>query len=87
MFFVVTVKQSREKAIVPKKWIQNLNMTNLLNYGIAYLKKREYKFYFPCNTAIDEEPDFQAPILERIDVSRSACYKARILKCSGKKIQ
>lgn len=52
----------------------------LLNYGIAYLRKYDFKVFIPCDNT-GEEPDFSLHILTRIDTTRSACYEAVISKC------
>lgn len=83
MFFLTTIKESGEKAIVPQKWIHNLDTIKLLNYGIPYIKNILYIVYIPKPTSSDE-PDFRSEILPRIDKSKSACYRANISKCFGK---
>lgn len=86
MFFLVILKNSKEKVIVPVKWIQNLDTTKLFNYGIVYMKKKVYKIYF-SNKMLHDEPDFQTTILDRIDLSQPACYETKIVQCFGKLIE
>lgn len=83
MFFVVVLQSSKEKVIVPAKWIQGFDSTKLFNYGIRYIKRKPYKIYFSQNMWHDE-PDFQIAILDRIDFSQPACYRAKIVQQFGK---
>lgn len=82
MYFLVSTKKSREKIIVPKKWIQGLDFTKLLNNGVAFFKKDDYKVFFSLNT-MEGEPDFQSVILENVDQLRPACYMTTLFKCFG----
>lgn len=67
---------SKEKFLVPIKWIKGLNMVDLLNDGIIYQKRKIFKIYFSKR---DEEPNFNAPILEALDRTREACYIAKMV--------
>lgn len=82
MYFLVSIKQSHEKVILPIKWIKNLNLTKLLNKGLVFIKKHNFKVFISLN-CVNEEPDFQLAILEKIDFLRPACYISKVLKCFG----
>lgn len=86
MYFLVQIKESREKVIVPKKWIHGLNFTELLNYGLTFFKKRNFKVFFSLNS-MDIEPDFKSITLDKIDQLRPACYTAKLVKCCGSYIK
>lgn len=82
MFFLISLKVSGQKKIVPMKWVNNLNLPNLLNSGVALYKKKEHLVYISHD--INDEPDFTLEIFDSIENEQPALYKAFILKCFGK---
>lgn len=82
MFFLVLLKNQGTKLLVPSKWIKDLKVKELLNYGVIYQRKIEYiVFYSPI---ITDEPDFALNTQQVFNENRSGCYNATILKPFGK---
>lgn len=83
MFFLVKLQNS-QRALVPQKWIQNIDeyLIKLYNYGIKYFKNKPLTVYI--SKKFEEEPDFKLNISNQLQVDRSGCYKAYILKSFGK---
>lgn len=81
MFFLVVLK-SGQTQIVPMKWVKNLSLSDLLNRGVTFYKKREHLVYISKN--IDEEPDFTLNVFESMENTKPALYKSFIVKCFGK---
>lgn len=82
MYFLVTEVVSREVKIIPSKWIKNLLVVKLLNYGITYEKNKIYTAFYSRFLSI--EPDFHLNRIRRFDDTRDACYDVRLLRCFGK---
>lgn len=82
MYFLVSLKQTAQKAVIPQKWIQNLNMESILNSGVQLSKRKLHKVYI--SNVDSEEPDFQLTVLTRLNLQRPACYEAYIVKAFGK---
>lgn len=82
MYFVVEIQNSKEKITVPLKWIKNLDLCTIFNYGLTYKKKIIYTVFNCADQST--EPDFSLNISNQLDIRRPACYRAKILKCSGK---
>lgn len=84
MYFLVSLNVlSKNKVVVPLKWIKNLKLSKLLNYGTKYHRQEEYQIFFSKNTGI--EPDFNLQKSFQFDESRDCCYGGRILKTFGNK--
>lgn len=83
MFFVVKLQNS-QKALVPQKWIQNIDecLIMVYNYGVRYLKKKTFTVFISKN--FEEEPDFKLNISNELQGDRSGCYKASIMRGIGK---
>lgn len=82
MFFLTFFRENKAKKLIPSKWVKNLNIAELLNYGVTYHKKKLYTvFYSPL---ISDEPDFTLKEKPAMDEKRGASYKAYILKAFGK---
>lgn len=77
MFFIVKLKNTGEKKIIPSKWIHHLNLYRLLKYGVVYERKHEYKIFISPNGPTIE-PDFALDVLDIVDGNRDACYLASI---------
>lgn len=85
MYFIVKLHTSdKEKIIVPLKWIRNLNLVCLLNYGMPIHRKKSVVVYFMNSKPFDAEPDFQVNVQQNFDYNRAACYDATIIKGFGK---
>lgn len=82
MFFLVKLKQSEQKTIIPQKWISNLNWAKLLSYGKRYISCTVFKVFI-CNN-IANEPDFHLDVKAFLDTSRPACYEVYIIRSFGK---
>lgn len=82
MFFVVKLKKSKNKILIPSKWIKDLKVVELLNYGIQYQKKKVCTIFYSNN--FDAEPDFKMPIIDVFDAKSSGCYEGSILKYFSK---
>lgn len=78
MYFLVSLKQTAQTAVIPQKWIQNLNMESILNSGVQLSKRKLHKVYI--SNVDSEEPDFQLTVLTRLNLRRPACYQAYIVK-------
>lgn len=81
MFFLISLKSSGQKRIIPMKWVKDLNLPALLNNGVIVYKKKVHLVYISRD--INEEPDFTLNIFDSIETG-PALYKASILKCFGK---
>lgn len=81
MYFLVEIRNSKERIKVPLKWIQNLDLSMIFNYGVRYQKNIIYTIFACADKSA--EPDFRLTKLNRLDLQRPACYQAKILKCSG----
>lgn len=83
MFFLVSLKVANKTTIVvPWKWIRQVDIIKLLNYGVLYKKKTEVLVYFSKN--MQEEPDFNCATLNTFDSHHTACYCASIIRGFGK---
>lgn len=82
MFFLISLKRSGQKKIVPIKWVKNVNLPNLLNYGVTFYKKKEHLVFISDN--INDEPDFTLAVCDSIGNNQPALCKAFVLKCFGK---
>lgn len=82
MYFIVKLKSSGQKQIIPMKWVQNLQIFRLLKYGVTYEKRHTYKIFVSNEMA--DEPDFALEVLAQIDKKRNACYQAHICHVFGK---
>lgn len=81
MYFLVSLKETAQKVVIPQKWIFDLNLESLLNSGIKFKRKKVYKVFI--SNADGEEPDFGLSVLVRLDLKRPACYQAYIIKAFG----
>lgn len=81
MFFLISLKTSGQKKIVPIKWVNNINLPILLNYGVTFYKKKEHLVYI--SNDINDEPDFTLEVLDSIENNQPALYKSFVLKCFG----
>lgn len=70
------------KKIIPSKWVKNLKVADLLNYGVTYHKKKLYTVFYSAH--ISSDPDFTLDVSSAMNNTRDACYKAYILKAFGK---
>lgn len=75
MYFIVKLKFSGVKKIIPSKWIENLHLTRLLKYGVTYERKKTNIVFISPNS-MEDEPDFKLEILQQFDEMRKACYHA-----------
>lgn len=82
MYFLVSLKESVQKVVVPQKWIKNLDLESILNYGIKCVKKKMYKVYHSNN--FDDEPDFHLNVSNLFNKNRPACYEALLINVFGK---
>lgn len=82
MYFLIKIQDSNEKVVVPLKWIKNLDMTTLFNYGVKYVKKKIFTVFIYADQTV--EPDFSLNTFAHLKIEWPACYKAKILKCCGK---
>lgn len=81
MYFLVSLKETEQKAIVPQKWILNLDFETLLNYGVKFIKKKVFKVFI--SNVFVAEPDFHLDMNILLDIQRPACYNAYIVKIFG----
>lgn len=81
MYFAVKLVSSEQK-IVPLKWIQNLDMAQVWNYGLNSIKKIKFKVFVSEN--FSAEPNFQLNEQDQYDKKKPACYMAKIACCFGK---
>lgn len=65
MYFLVLLKESNQKAIVPQKWILNLDIETLLNYGVKFIKKKVFKVFI--SIVFGAEPDFHLDVMNVLD--------------------
>lgn len=88
MFFLVKVVASGQKKIVPIKWVKNVDLAKLLNFGVTYYKKlkKNIKLVYISHD-INEEPDFTLDISASINNRQPALYKASIIHCFCKFFQ
>lgn len=63
------------------KWIKKLNLCDLLNRGVTFLKKREHLVFI--SNDINDEPDFSLEVFDSIENKNPALYKGFIKKCFG----
>lgn len=82
MYFLVKMKETAQKAIIPQKWILNLDWEKLLTYGKKYIKRITFSAFI-CND-ISNEPDFGLAIKNVLDTTRPACYKVFVIDTFGK---
>lgn len=81
MYFLVLLKETHQKAIVPQKWIMNLDFETLLNYGVKFIKKKVFKVFI--SNVFGDEPDFHLDVMSILETQRPACYNAHIIKTFG----
>lgn len=82
MYFLLSLKDSCIKKIVPSKWIKDLEVTKFLNYGLFYQRHKIYTTFYSKN--VQEEPDFQLEVRSYFCDNKSGCYEAFIIKSFGK---
>lgn len=80
MYFLVVLKDSKEKVVIPQKWISNLNLEIILNAGITFVRKAHTVFISKNH---EDEPDFNLAINHSLDINRPGCYHAIIVKAFG----
>lgn len=80
MYISIILKESKEKIIVPFKWIFSLNVARCLNNGIS--RNKPFVIFYSPNR--ESEPDFKKPLRIEFDENEEACYKAHFLKSHGK---
>lgn len=79
MFACIVLENSKQKLVIPLKWIYSIDITQIMNYGISHTKQH---VVFYCNDP-DEEPNFRLPIQNDFDENQNACYYARVLHIFG----
>lgn len=84
MFFLVEIKQSREKIIIPSKWFHQIDLIKFLNYGPVYYRKHFFIAFHSRNS--QDEPNFDRRVLTRFDGSKDACYAVKVIKSFGKEM-
>lgn len=80
LFAAVILKHSREKLVVPIKWVGNLDVLQIFNIGISHTK--DHLVYF--SKKLSEEPDFTAEKRQYFDEDGSFCYDGKVLHIWGK---
>lgn len=81
MFFLIKLK-SGQKKIAPMKWVKHLSLSDLLNRGVTFYKKKQHIVYISNN--INDEPDFTLMVSESIANQKPGLYEGFIVKCFGK---
>lgn len=81
MYFLVSLKETGQKAIIPQKWICNLDIQTLLNYGVKFVAKKLFKVFHSNN--FGDEPDFHLDVIGMLDKKRPACYQVNIIRTFG----
>lgn len=81
MYFLVEIQGLQERIRIPLKWIENLKLSKLFNYGVKYHRKTIYKVFICADKSM--EPDFQLDIRTELNLQRPACYLAKIIKGFG----
>lgn len=83
MFAAVILKQSKEKIVVPIKWIAGLDIVQIFNRGISHTKC--HLIFHSMNR--DEEPNFTAEMKQKFDGEGSFCYEGKVLHVWGELIE
>lgn len=78
MFFLIKLKETKQKTIIPLKWIKNFDVTMFFNYGMPYHKKKKYIIFF--SNDLNDDPDFNAPLKNTLDGFVKGCYEASLIK-------
>lgn len=68
------IDELKKIRIFPAKWIQGIDLFQLLNYGLAYVRRIPHTIFIPSNGSM-----IGLDILPDIDDGRSACYLAYVL--------
>lgn len=84
MYFLVKLKGTGQKAIIPQKWILNLDVETLLNYGVKFLARKLFKAFI--SNIFGDEPDFHLDMKIFLDWKRPACYQVYIIRSFGNKL-
>lgn len=84
MYFLVTLKDTGQKTIVPQKWISSLNVQLLLNYGVKFIAKKLFKAFI--SNVFGDEPDFHLDVIAILNTKRPACYEVYIKRSFGNKL-
>lgn len=84
MYFLVALKDTGQKTIVPQKWISSLNVQLLLNYGVKVIAKKLFKAFI--SNVLGDEPDFHLDVIAILDTKRPACYKVHIKRSFGNEL-
>lgn len=79
MYFLVALNTlDQTKILVPLKWIKNVKLPELLNYGRKFHRKVEYLVFYSINASV--EPDFELGQSFAFDETKSGCYIGNILR-------
>lgn len=79
MFASVLLSESRQKIVIPMKWILSVDIVQVFNYGVSHTK--DHIIYYSQN--LDDEPNFRLKV-EDVFEFKEGCYEARILHAHGK---
>lgn len=79
MFAAVILKQSKEKIVVPMKWISGLDIVQIFNCGISHTKT--HLIFYSKNR--DDEPNFLAEKKDEFDEDGAFCYDGKVLHVWG----
>lgn len=83
MYFYVVLTKSKKQLVVPLQWIFAINMSASISEGVN--KKIDHLIFYSPNENVD--PVFTSQIQEDFDVTKNACYHARIVRCFGKRLK
>lgn len=83
MFLVVTLEKCVKNIVVPIKWVQSIDIDNLINGGIN-LSQTHIVFY----STKKEDPDFslECDRVNFIDGNARGCFYGRIIEFFGKEL-
>lgn len=80
MFAAIILIESKEKLVIPSKWIYSLDIVQVFNIGISHTKT--HKIFYSPN--LNDEPDFKASLEREFTIQRKCCYEAKIYRFFGK---
>lgn len=81
MYHSVLLVPSKQKLVLPTKWVNSIDVVQACNVGVS--KTKYHKVFYYKDVSV--QPDFELPIRVEFDENIPACYYAQIKSTTGNK--
>lgn len=79
MYVTAILIHSRNRVVIPVKYIFSIDIVQIYNRGMS--RNKDHIIYYSNDDS--DEPNFRLPIKSEFDPIVPACYKARVLNIFG----